>query len=441
MKKGGPWRRLGLTRPELRAWALYDWANSAYVTVIISVLFPIYFGQVAAEGLVPREATERFALGSALALGVVAVLSPVLGALSDRAGILKRLLGGFVALGVVCTAALGAVGRGDWLPALVFFGLGNVGLTGSLVFYDALLRHIARDEELDRTSTAGYALGYLGGGLLLVVHLAWVRWPGWFGLPSVEVAYRLAFVSVAVWWLGFSLPLFLRVEEPRPAAYTGQPPVVSFRAAFAQLRDTFGELRRYRQALWVILAYLLYSDGIGTIIRLSALYATELGIRSEALILSILLTQVVGIPSTLLFGKVAARTGPKPALLFALVVYAGVCVLAWFMRTAWHFFALALLVGLVQGGSQALSRSLFARLVPRHKASQFFGFFSVFEKFTAILGPAVFAATARLTGSSRTAILSLVFFFLAGAGVLGRVDVAAGVRAAREAEARARGQD
>lgn len=437
--KGGLWRRLGLTRPELRAWALYDWADSAYVTVIITVLFPIYFGRVAAEGLEPREATERFALGSALALGVVAVLSPVLGALSDRAGILKRLLGGFIALGVVSAAALGTVGRGDWLPALVFFGLGNVGLTGSLVFYDALLRHIARDEELDRTSAAGYALGYLGGGLLLMVHLAWVQRPGWFGLPSVEVAYRLAFVSVAVWWLGFSLPLFLRVEEPRPSAYTGQPPVVSFRAALAQLRDTFGELRHYRQALLVLLAYLLYSDGIGTIIRLSTLYATELGIRPGALVLSILLTQAVGIPATLLFGKVAARTGPKPALLFALGVYAGVSVLAWFMRTAWHFFALALLVGLVQGGSQALSRSLFARLVPRHKAGQFFGFFSVFEKFTAILGPAVFAATSRLTGSSRTAILSLVLFFLAGAVVLRRVDVAAGVRAARAAEARARG--
>lgn len=431
------WSRWGLPRPELRAWALYDWADSAYVTTIITVLFPIYFGRVAAVGLEPEEATARFALGSSVALGLVAVLSPVLGALGDRAGILKRLLGCFLGLGVASSAALGLVGRGQWLLALVLFGLGNVGMAGSLVFYDALLRHIARDEELDRVSAGGYALGYLGGGVLLAVHMLWVTRPGWFGLPDAEAAFRLAFVSVAVWWLGFSLPLFLRIEEPRPSSLTGLPPEVSFRAAFAQLRETFGELRRYRQALLLLLAYLLYSDGIGTIIRMAALYGTELGIGPGALVAAILVTQAVGIPATLFFGKVATRIGPKAALMVTLGVYAGVSVLGYFMRTAAHYFMLALLVGVVQGGSQALSRSLFARLVPRHKVTQFFGFFSVFEKMTAILGPAVFAATARLTGSSRTAILSLILFFVVGAAVLSRVDVEAGVRAARDAEARA----
>jgi len=431
------WSRLGLPRPELRAWALYDWADSAYVTTIISVLFPIYFGRVAAEGLSPEVATARFALGSSVALGVVAVLSPVLGALSDRAGILKKLLGFFLGLGVVSSAALGLVGHGQWVLGLVLFGVGNVGMAGSLVFYDTLLRHIARDDELDRASTAGYALGYLGGGLLLSVHLLWVAKPGWFGLPSTDAAFRLAFVSVAVWWLGFSLPLFRRIPEPRPSALTGVPPEVSFRAVLAQLRETFGELRKYRQALLLILAYLLYSDGIGTIIRMSTLYATGMGMGPGALVAAILFSQAVGVPATLLFGKVATRVGPKRALMVTLGVYACVSFLAYFMRTAAHFFVLATVVGLVQGGSQALSRSLFTRLVPRHKATQFFGFFSVFEKFSALFGPVVVAAMVGLTGSSRAAILSMLFFFVAGAVVLSRVDVEAGIRAARDAEARA----
>lgn len=430
------WSRLGLPRPELRAWALYDFADSAYVTTIISVLFPIYFGRVAAEGLSPEVATARFALGSSVALGVVAVLSPVLGALSDRAGILKKLLGFFLGLGVVSSAALALVGHGQWVLGLVLFGVGNVGMAGSLVFYDTLLRHIARDDELDRASTAGYALGYLGGGLLLSVHLLWVARPNWFGLPSTDAAFRLAFVSVAVWWRGFSLPLFRRIPEPRPSALTGVPPEVSFRAALAQLRETFGELRKYRQALLLILAYLLYSDGIGTIIRMSTLYGTEVGISQGALIGALLLTQTVGIPCSILFGRVAGRVGTKPALLFTLAVYCGVTALAYFMSSAAHFFALALLVGMVQGGSQALSRSLFAQMVPRHKSAEFFGVFSVFEKATAILGPILMAATIHATGSSRGAVLSLLAFFISGALVLVRIDVAAGQRAAKEAEAR-----
>lgn len=437
MNTARAWNRLGLPRPDLRAWALYDWADSAYVTTIITVLFPIYFGRVAAVGLSPEESTTRFALGSSLAMGFVAVLSPVLGALSDRAGILKKLLGFFLGLGVVSSAALAFVGRGQWVLALVLFGLGNIGLAGSLVFYDTLLRHIARDDELDRASAGGYALGYLGGGVLLAVHMLWVARPGWFGLPSVEAAFRLAFVSVAVWWLGFALPLFLRIPEPQPSSLTGLAPELSLRAAFTQLRETFSELRGYRHALLLVVAYLLYSDGIGTIIRMAALYGTEMGIGAGGIVAAILVTQAVGVPATLLFGKLATRIGPKQTLMMTLAVYAGVSFLGYFMRTLVHYFTLALLVGLVQGGSQALSRSLFARMVPRHKATQFFGFFSVFEKMTAILGPMVFAATVRLTGSSRTAILSIVLFFVAGAVVLSRVDVEEGTRAARDAEARA----
>ncbi|WP_426755671.1 MFS transporter [Myxococcus sp. Y35] len=434
--------RIGLTRPELRAWALYDWANSAFITTVVTVVFPLYYASVVAQGL-PREvATSRFATATAVALSVVAVLSPVLGALSDRAGRIKLMLGTFAGLGVVSTLGLATVGPGDWRWGLLLFGLGNVGVTGSIVFSDALLRHIARDDELDRVSTAGYALGYLGGGLLLAAQLVLLLQPQWFGLPDAGAASRVAFASVAVWWAAFSVPLFRRIPEPKPDVATARPPL-SLRGIFTQLAQTLGGLRQHREALLLLVAYLLYSDGIGTIIRLSTLYGTELGIGRGALIGTLLLTQVVGVPCAVLFGRAAGWVGVKNALMFSLAVYVGVTFLGYFMRSAWHFFALALLVGMVQGGSQALSRSLFAQMVPRDRAAEFFGLFSVFEKVTAVAGPLVFAATVELTGSSRQAVLSLLFFFVSGAAVLSRVDVEAGRRAAREAEARAgwRGDD
>ncbi|MBZ4413585.1 MFS transporter [Myxococcus sp. XM-1-1-1] len=428
--------RMGLTRPELRAWAWYDWANSAYVTTVVAVVFPIYYKSVAAKGLPSDVASSRFALVTALALGTVAVLSPVLGALSDRAGRLKTLLGVFLTLGVVSTVGLALVGPGDWKWALGCFGIGNVGLTGSIVFSDALLRHVARDEELDRVSTAGYALGYLGGGVLLAVQLVMLVKPAWFGLADAASASRVAFLTVAVWWAAFSVPLFLRIPEPRPTG-DAQVPRLSLGGVFAQLVETFRALRQYREALLLLVAYLLYSDGIGTIIRLSTLYGTELGIGQGALMGALLMTQAVGVPCAVLFGRAASRVGPKPALMFSLAVYVVVTFLGYFMRSPVHFFALALLVGMVQGGSQALSRSMFAQMIPRHRAAEMFGLFSVFEKVTAVAGPLVFAATVELTGSSRQAVLSLLVFFGSGALVLWRVDVAEGKRAARESEARA----
>ncbi len=430
---GGFWAGIGLPRPELRAWALYDWANSGYVTTVIAALFPIYFARVAAAGLPAELAAQRYAVASAVAMASVALLSPLLGALADRSGRLKGLLGGFMALGVGSCAGLALVGPGDWRLGLVLFGLGNVGITGSLVFYDALLRHLARDDELDRVSSAGYALGYLGGGVLLALQLAWVQWPQRFGCADAAAASRGAFLATAAWWLAFSLPLLLRVPEPARAQAPGQG--VSAAGVLQQLRHTFGQLRHHPQALQMLLAYLLYSDGIGTIIRMATLYGTEVGIGQSALLTALLLTQTVGVPAAVLLGRLAQAVGARRVLLGCLAVYVGVCVLGYFLRTSAQFYALALGVGLVQGASQALSRSLFASFVPRRQAAEFFAFFSVFEKVTAVLGPLVFALAIRLTGSSRSGILSIVLFFVLGALVLSRIDVAAGQRAARAADA------
>jgi UMF1 family MFS transporter len=425
--------RLGLGRRELRAWALYDVANSAAVTSIVTAIFPIYFSRVAARDLPPAVATERYAIATTAALTAVAALSPLLGTLADVRPWKKRLLGGFALAGSVATAALALVGPGDWLLAAALLVALNVFLNGSFVFYDALLPHVARPDEVDRVSSAGYALGYLGGGVLLAAQLAWIARPALLGLGGADptLPTRLAFVTTGTWWAAFTLPLLRRVREPAVEAV--RAPALG--TALARLRRVARSLRGHPQAALLLAAFLVYNDGIGTIIRMAAIYGTELGLPQGALIGAILLVQFVGIPCAFLFGAAAGRVGAKRAVLFGLVVYTGIAVLGYFTRTATHFFLLALLVGLVQGGTQALSRSLFARLVPRHMTGEFFGFFSVVEKVAGIVGPAVFAAAAALTGSSRAAVLSVVVFFVVGGLLLARVDVAKGERDAREAEA------
>jgi len=440
--QSGVLERLALHRPELRAWALYDWANSAMVTTIVAAIFPIYYSEVAHAGWPAAEATRRYALSTTLALGLIAIVAPFLGTLADVTAAKKKLLAGFLALGVGSVAGMFWIGSGSWQLASLLVVLANLGASGSFVFYDSLLPHVARQGEMDRLSTSGYALGYIGGGLLLALQLAWIQHPGWFGLPTgpdlspseKTLPVRLAFLSVAVWWLGFSIPLLRRVPEPRGR----QPPERSFGRAlvttFVRLRETSRELRRFRHAFLMLLAFLVYNDGIQTIIKMATIYGTEIGIDRGALVGAILLVQFVGVPCTVLFGGLAGRIGTKPALYLALAAYVGIALLATFMRTSAHFYVLALAVGIVQGGAQALSRSLFASLVPRSRSSEFFGFFAVLEKFAGVFGPALFAVAIQLTGSSRSAVASVVVFFAIGALLLRTVDVEAGRDAARTAD-------
>jgi len=425
----------GLHRPELRAWAMYDWANSAFWTTVVAAVFPIYYARVAAEGLDPEVAAFRFGIATTLALATIAVMSPLLGALADLVGKKKSLLAGFTLVGASATAAMALVGRGDWLLALALFMLGNIGAYGAMAFYDSLLPHIAAGDELDQVSTSAYALGFLGGGLLLAVNLVWIQKPAWFGFGDAGVATRASFLSVAIWWAVFTVPLLRRVPEPHVPAQRREGAARGLVDAFARLNRTLHALRRYRHAFLMLVAFLLYNDGIGTIIRMSSLYGTQVGIDQGSLIAALLMVQFVGIPCSFLFGRLAGRIGTKRAISFSLAVYTVVSILAFYMTSALHFFALAFLVGLVQGGSQALSRSLFASMIPKHRSSEFFGFFSVFEKFAGIFGPLLFSLAVRLTGSSRAAILSVILFFLMGAVMLSRVDVEAGQRAAAEADA------
>jgi len=336
----------------------------------------------------------------------------------------------------VATAGLWFVGQGEWLLGATLFVLGNLGLNGSFVFYDSLLPHLASDDEMDRVSTAGYALGYLGGGLVLSLVLFAVLKPQAFGLADTGTATRAGFVLVAVWWVVFATPLFRRVPEPPIATGGGPRPrgAALLRASFGGLRVTFRELRRFRQATLFMFAFLVFNDGIGTIIKLAAVYGNEIGLEQNTMIVAILITQFIGIPCTFLFGQLAGRLGTKPSIYAGLAVYCVVSALGYFMTSPAHFYALAILVGIVQGGVQALSRSLFASMIPRARSSEMFALFGVFEKFAGIFGPAVFAIIKALTGSSRNGILSVVAFFVLGALLLSLVDVAEGRRAARAAD-------
>ncbi|HLU65549.1 MAG TPA: MFS transporter [Kofleriaceae bacterium] len=429
--------RLALDRPELRAWALYDWANSPFITIVITAVFPIFFFEVAATGLAPGDRTAALAWANSISLGAVALLSPVLGAIADHAPVKKRFLTGFMLLGVTATAGLALVAEGAWLWAALLFGLGQVGATGSFVFYDSLLPHIAREGEVDRVSTAGYALGYVGGGVVLGGVILLTMKPGWFGLADGWAGARAGFVLVAAWWVLFAMPLLRRVPEPALLARAGVRArgLGLVRSSFAGLRVTFRELRRYRQATLLLFAFLVYNDGVGTIIKMATIYGAEIGLDTGPMIVAILITQIVGIPCTFLFGQAADRVGTKRAIGVGLLVYCVVSVLGYFMTTAIHFYLLAGLVGVVQGGVQALSRSLFASMIPPARSSEMFGLFAVFEKFAGIFGPAVFAGIQMITDSSRSGILSVIGFFVVGGLLLWRVDVEEGRRAVREGAA------
>ncbi len=410
----------------VRAWCLYDWANSAFACTVMAALYPPFFRAIAeADGLAPAAATARWGLVTALALLVIALAGPLLGAVADAMGAKKRLLAVCLAIGATATAAFAFLPDTGWHLAGLAFVVANIGFAGSIIFYEALLPHVAGPEEIDAVSARGYAWGYLGGGLLLVVNMLWVTMPERFGLAGTGAAVKASFLSVAVWWTVFAIPLLRRVPEP-PVVGARARPGELWRSSFGRLRATWSEIRSYRPLLMLLVAYWIYNDGIGTIIKMATAYGGEIGIETSHMIQALVLTQFVGAPCSLLAGRLARRHGPRPVLLAGLMVYAGICVLGFFMTTTWQFFLLAGLVGTVQGGCQALSRSLFGSMVPRHKSAEFFGFYSTSGKFAGIAGPLIFALVSHLTGASRLSILFLVVFFVLGGWLLTRVDIERG---------------
>lgn len=432
-------QRLGLGSRELRAWAMYDWANSAFATTIMAAFLPLYYSQVAASQLPATVATAYWGYTTAIALAIIAVLSPVLGAIADYMGAKKRFLAVFMSFGATFTALLYFVGEGDWRLASAIFIVANIGFAGANVFYEALLPSVARMDDVDRVSTAGYAIGYVGGGVLLALNAAWYLSPESFGFADAGQAVRASFVSAAVWWALFSLPLFRTVREPDRQLRTGEAVGLNpARVGFSRVAATMREIRGHPDLFLFLLAFLIYNDGVGTIIKMAAIYGAEVGIGPGHLIGALLLVQFVGIPFTFTFGQFAARVSAKSGIFVCLVAYSVISVFGFFMSEAWQFWALAVGVAMVQGGIQGLSRSLYASMIPVGRSTEFFGFYSVSSKFAGIAGPLVFATVGLAMGSSTWGILSLVVFFGVGAALLTHVDVEAGQRLAREEESGAR---
>ena len=398
-------------------WALYDWANSVFATTVIAGFFPVFFKEYWSAGVDPVVSTARLGFANSVGSSVLLLAAPILGAIADRGGWRKRFLGVATALGVVMSAALYFVGQGDWTTAAMVYVLASLGFSGAIVFYDALLKTVSTPSDYDQVSAFGFSLGYFGGGVLFAGNVAMTLFPATFGLSGPAEAVRLSFVTVAVWWLLFSIPLFRHVVEPQPARTTA----VAVTAGFRVLGQTLRQYRKYRLAGLFLLAYFFYIDGVHTIIRMAVDYGLSLGFPSESLIVALLITQFVGFPAALAFGVAATRFGPKRVLYFGVAVYVGVTIYAYFMSSVLEFYVLAAVVGLVQGGVQAISRSLYARFVPAEQSGEFFGFFNMLGRFAAIIGPALVAVTGLATGSSRLGILSVAVVLIVGMVLLGFV--------------------
>jgi UMF1 family MFS transporter len=406
------------------AWALVDWGNSAFATVVMAGFFPVFFKGYWAAGLAAADSTFWLGLANALASLLVVILAPTLGALADQAGAKKGFLLVFTALGVLSTGALFWVAQGYWGLALAVYVSGLLGFSGNNVFYDALLVDVSTPERYERVSSFGYALGYLGGGLLFAFNVVMTVKPQWFGLADAAEAVRVAFLGVALWWALFTVPVALWVQEAPAAAHRGWG--TATRGALGQLAATLGQVRRLPMTFLFLLAYWLYIDGVDTVIRMAVDFGLSIGFDANDLMAALLLTQAVAFPAALALGWLGERWGAKRGILLCIGVYLLMVVGASGMQEVWQFYLLAAGIGLVQGGIQALSRALFASLIPPGQVAEFFGLFNVVGKFAAVLGPGLVAVTAGMTGDSRVSLLPIAALFLGGAYLLARVDVAAG---------------
>ncbi len=406
-----------LRRPVL-AWAFYDWANSAYALSVIATLYPLFLGDYWSAGDSGADVTARLGFVNGTASIVVALLAPLLGAMADRGGARKRFLLFFALLGIVMTGGLYFVSKGNWPVALGLYAMASIGFYSGNVFYDALLLNVAKDNELERVSAFGFALGYVGSAFLLALNVWMYLQPATFGLASSEQAVKIAFVLVAVWWLVFSIPIFLVVEEEK------KEPIGFGRAiyeGYAQLATTFKDIRRYRPVFIFIVAFWLYIDGVHTVIQLATNFGQRLDFAAEDLLKALLLTNFIGFPATLFFGWLGSRIGARPVIYMGLAVYVGVSIYAMFLETVDQFYVMACAIGCVQGAVQAMSRAFFAQLVPREKAAEFFGFYNMIGKFAAIIGPFLVGISALLSDNPKWSIAVLMPLFILGAWLLSRV--------------------
>ena len=419
-----------MDKKKVFSWTLYDWANSAFATTVMAGFFPIFFEKYWSNPDFVDKSTFYLGLSNSVGSLIVAIMAPFLGAISDTGSTKKKFLFTFAFLGILSTSLLFFVQQGDWQLAAALYVIGAIGFSSGNVFYDSLLPAVAKKPKYDFVSSLGYSMGYLGGGVLFIINILMYQNPQWFGIQDSTTAIRLSFVTVAVWWAVFSIPIFLFVPEPK-----NKDDIIfsdAVKLGWVQLKTTFSEIKQMRIIGLFLLSYWLYMDGVDTIIRMAGKLALSMGFEASDMLFVLILVQLIGFPAGLLFNWFSSIIKPKNAVLVATFFYTIATGSAYFMTSKIHFYDLAAIIGLFQGGIQAISRSLFARLVPVGKEGEFFGFYNMLGKFSAVVGPILLGTVTLVTGNARMGLFALIVLFVGGGLLLTRVDFDEGERIAKE---------
>ena len=408
------------------AWSLYDWANSAFATTVMAGFFPVFFKEYWSTTDSVTLSTWYLGLGNSIASIIVAALAPFIGAIADRGTAKKKLLIFFAFLGIIATGGLWIVDQGHWQIAILFYIIASIGFMAGNIFYDSLLPAVASKDKFDYASSMGFSLGYIGGGLLFLINVLMYLQPHYFGIPDGATAIRLSFISVAVWWAVFSIPIILFVKEPKIHDPIGICSAV--KEGFSQFRSTLTKIRELKVVGTFLMAYWLYIDGVDTIIRMAVDYGASIGFPANSLITALLLVQFVAFPATLIYNWFSSKIGIKNAIYTAIIGYTFITIFGAFVSKEWHFYVLAIMIACFQGGIQALSRSMYSRIIPKKQAAEFFGFYNMLGKLAAIIGPPMMGYIGLITGNPRLGILSIIILFISGGFLLTKVDLHEGER-------------
>tara|TARA_B100001250_G_scaffold169417_1_gene145892 strand:- start:486 stop:1754 length:1269 start_codon:yes stop_codon:yes gene_type:complete len=415
---------------EIISWSLYDWANSTFSTTVMAGFFPIFFKQYWSTAADVTLSTWYLGLANSIASILVASLAPFLGAIADKASVKKKLLIFFAFIGVISTGSLSMISQGHWRVAIIFYIAASVGFMSANIFYDSLLPSVAPKEKRDFVSSLGFALGYIGGAILFLINVTMYLNPEFYGIADAPTAIKISFLTVAVWWAVFSIPILIFVKEPLVQIDIGV--FQSIKLGWSQLISTLKSIRELRIVATFLVAYWLYIDGVDTMIRMAVDYGTSLGFSSSSLITALLMVQFIAFPATLIYSWLAGKIGIKNGIMVGIIGYALISILGSMVSKEWHFYALAVLIACFQGGIQALSRSLYSRITPESRSAEFFGFYNMFGKFAAIIGPPLMGYIGLITGNPRYGILSIIILFILGGYFLAKVDVEEGERLANK---------